>query len=135
MIPRSTLSRPSTTCRGTIEGCLARRRLRFGVLVEFVLLWGTAEGYRPDQRLKKSAFTSVAHLQDDIGIWAEGWNENPTPFIWKRSAEEIIAKVKRGRATLASCATKGYSTSRGAEVFESLEYLRAALSPSGLTNF
>jgi len=27
-------------------------------------------------------------------------NENPRPFIWTKTAEEIIAKVRRGRVAL-----------------------------------
>ena len=53
------------------------------------------------RRLKHGTFCSVDQLEEAIGIWAEGWNENPTAFIWKKTAEEIIAKVKRGRAALA----------------------------------
>jgi transposase len=55
-----------------------------------------------NRRIKKGAFNSVRHLEDEIGIWAEGWNENPKPFVWKKPADEIIAKVQRGRAKLAS---------------------------------
>jgi transposase len=55
-----------------------------------------------NRRLKKGAFSSVQHLQDEIGIWAEGWNEDPKPFIWKKAADEIIAKVQRGRSKLVS---------------------------------
>ena len=55
-----------------------------------------------NRRLKKGAFNSVRHLEDEIGTWAESWNENPQPFIWKKPAAEIIAKVKRGRSQLAS---------------------------------
>ena len=55
-----------------------------------------------NRRLKKGAFNSVAHLEDEIGIWAEGWNEDPKPFIWKKPADEIIEKVQRGRSKLAS---------------------------------
>ena len=36
--------------------------------------------------------------------WAEGWNDNPKPFIWHKTAEEIIAKVRRGRAALTHAA-------------------------------
>lgn len=35
-----------------------------------------------------------------ITTWAEHWNTNPTPFIWKATAEDIITKVRRGRQTL-----------------------------------
>ena len=33
-------------------------------------------------------------------IWAEHWNTDPKPFIWKATAEDIIDKVSRGRETL-----------------------------------
>ncbi len=28
------------------------------------------------------------------------WNDDPKPFVWHKTAEEIIAKVRRGRAAL-----------------------------------
>jgi transposase len=52
------------------------------------------------RRLKKGTFSSVGQLEEAIGLWAEHWNDDPTPFIWKKPADEIIAKVKRGRASL-----------------------------------
>jgi len=45
-------------------------------------------------------FTSVADLIEAITDWAEHWNEDPKPFIWKATAEDIIKKVSRGRDTL-----------------------------------
>jgi transposase len=54
------------------------------------------------RRLKKGTFSSVGQLEEAIGLWAEHWNDDPTPFIWKKPADEIIAKVKRGRSALAS---------------------------------
>jgi transposase len=32
--------------------------------------------------------------------WAEYWNRDPKPFVWKATADDIIAKVRRGRDTL-----------------------------------
>jgi len=52
--------------------------------------------------LKKVKFLSVAQLEDEIGIWIENRNEDPQPFIWKKPADETIAKVQRGRSKLAS---------------------------------
>jgi transposase len=54
-----------------------------------------------NRRLKKGAFSSVAQLEDAIGIWTEGWNKDPKPFIWKKPADEITTNVKRGRTKLA----------------------------------
>ena len=53
-----------------------------------------------NRRLKHGTFTSVAQLREAIEIWAEHWNDDPKPFIWKQTADDIIAKVKRGRASL-----------------------------------
>ncbi len=53
-----------------------------------------------NRRLRTGVFTSVNDLVDAIDLWAEAWNENPHPFIWRRTADEIIAKVKSGRAAL-----------------------------------
>ena len=53
-----------------------------------------------DKRLRRGRFTSVADLIDAITTWAEHWNNDPKPFIWKATADEIITKVQRGRAAL-----------------------------------
>jgi transposase len=53
-----------------------------------------------DKRLRRGTFTSVADLTAAITTWAEHWNTNPTPFVWKATAEDIITKVRRGRQTL-----------------------------------
>jgi transposase len=53
-----------------------------------------------DKRLRRGRFTSVTELTDAISTWAAHWNNDPKPFIWKAPAEDIITKVKRGRAAL-----------------------------------
>ena len=53
-----------------------------------------------DRRLRRGAFTSVADLTTAITTWAQHWNADPKPFIWKATADDIITKVQRGRATL-----------------------------------
>lgn len=53
-----------------------------------------------DRRLRRGTFTSVPALVEAIETWAEHWNADPKPFIWHKTAEDIIAKVKRGRAAL-----------------------------------
>jgi transposase len=59
-----------------------------------------------DRRLRRGVFTSVADLTAAITTWAQHWNTDPKPFIWKATAEEIIAKVQRGRATLCQIKTQ-----------------------------
>jgi transposase len=53
-----------------------------------------------DKRLRRGVFTSVAELTAAITTWAQHWNADPKPFIWKATAEDIITKVQRGRETL-----------------------------------
>jgi len=53
-----------------------------------------------DKRLRRDSFTSVQHLINAIELWTEHWNDDPKPFIWHKTAEEIIAKVQRGRVAL-----------------------------------
>jgi transposase len=55
-----------------------------------------------ERRLRKGTFSSVDELQEAIELWAEHWNDDPKPFIWHKPAKEIIAKMRRGRAALAS---------------------------------
>jgi transposase len=54
------------------------------------------------RRLRRGVFNSVDELVTAIETWAEHWNDDPQPFVWKKQADEIITKVKRGRSTLAS---------------------------------
>jgi transposase len=53
-----------------------------------------------DKRLRRGVFTSVKDLTDSIELWVTHWNDDPKPFVWHKTAAEIIAKVKRGRAAL-----------------------------------
>jgi len=53
-----------------------------------------------ERRLRRGVFTSVSDLIDAIELWAEHWNDNPKPFVWHTTAQQIIAKVRRGRAAL-----------------------------------
>ena len=55
--------------------------------------------------LTNNSFNSVADLTDTIDIWAQNWNDNPRPFAWTQPANNIIDKVKRGRAALTKTAT------------------------------
>ncbi len=54
-----------------------------------------------DRRLRRGVFNSVPALIDAIETWVEHWNDDPKPFLWHKTAEEIVAKVRRGRAALA----------------------------------
>ena len=53
-----------------------------------------------DRRLRRGSFMSVDHLIDAITLWADHWNADPKPFIWRAEAKDILAKVRRGREAL-----------------------------------
>jgi hypothetical protein len=53
-----------------------------------------------DRRLRRGAFSSVGDLIDAIELWTGHWNDDPKPFVWHKTAAEIIEKVRRGRDTL-----------------------------------
>ena len=53
-----------------------------------------------DKRLRRGVFTNVPELVEAIMTWGSHWNDDPEPFIWHASADEIIEKVQRGRTAL-----------------------------------
>ena len=55
--------------------------------------------------LANNSFSSVAELTETIDTWAHSWNHNPKPLAWTKTADDIINKVKRGRAALAKTKT------------------------------
>jgi transposase len=52
------------------------------------------------ERIRRGVFTSVAELEHAIYDYIKHNNDNPKPFVWTKSATDIILKVNRGRAAL-----------------------------------
>lgn len=48
-----------------------------------------------NKRIRRGTFRSVAQLQTAITDYLEMHNENPKPFVWTKSADKILSKVKR----------------------------------------
>lgn len=48
--------------------------------------------------IRRGSFLSVPDLKEAIDEFMHAWNENPKPFIWKATVEEIIKKIDRARA-------------------------------------
>ncbi|OCP01854.1 DDE endonuclease [Ensifer sp. LC13] len=53
-------------------------------------------------RIRREAFKSVAQLIDAIMQYLETHNADPKPFVWIKSAAQILEKVARAKQTLAS---------------------------------
>jgi transposase len=51
-------------------------------------------------RLRRGVFKSVLELEQAINDYIACNNANPKPFVWTKSANDIILKVNRGRAAL-----------------------------------
>jgi transposase len=47
------------------------------------------------KKIKRGAHTSVRALETDIKDWIEHWNANPRPYVWVKTAEEILASIAR----------------------------------------
>jgi len=54
------------------------------------------------ERLRRSVFTSVPELVDAINEYIAHHNTNPRPFIWTKSARDILQKVIRANPRLSS---------------------------------
>jgi hypothetical protein len=51
-------------------------------------------------RIRRGVFTSVPELEAAIHQNLDHHNADPKPFVWTKSAEEILAKVTRARGAL-----------------------------------
>jgi transposase len=51
--------------------------------------------YLTQDLLQRSDHRSVQALEKDIRDWVAGWNENPKPFIWTKTAEQILESLSR----------------------------------------
>lgn len=52
-------------------------------------------GYLTDQLLRRGVHKSVQALEKDICTWIKLWNDDPKPFIWNKTAEEILDSLAR----------------------------------------
>jgi transposase len=48
-----------------------------------------------NKKLRRGAHRSVRELNADIRAWIESWNENPRPFVWTKTADEILDSIAR----------------------------------------
>jgi transposase len=48
-----------------------------------------------NRKLRRSAHRSVRELEADITAWTRAWNDNPRPFVWAKTADEILENISR----------------------------------------
>ena len=51
--------------------------------------------YLTDDLLRRGDHRSVQALERDIRAWVAAWNDNPKPFIWTKTAEQILDSLGR----------------------------------------
>ncbi len=57
-------------------------------------------GKLDDKAIRRGIFHSVPDLITAIETYLTANNTNPTPFVWTATAQQILAKVRRGRVAL-----------------------------------
>ena len=45
--------------------------------------------------LQRSDHRSVQALEKDLREWVKAWNQSPQPFIWTKTAEDILSSIAR----------------------------------------
>jgi transposase len=47
------------------------------------------------KKLRRGSHRSVRELNTDIRAWIDTWNANPRPFVWTKTADEILDSIAR----------------------------------------
>jgi transposase len=47
------------------------------------------------KKLRRGTHHSVRQLNDDIRAWIETWNDTPRPFVWTKTADQILDSIAR----------------------------------------
>ncbi|WP_079144251.1 IS630 family transposase [Streptomyces agglomeratus] len=50
-------------------------------------------GLLTDKLIRRGVHTSVKALENDITAWIEHWNQDPRPFTWTKTADEILKSL------------------------------------------
>jgi transposase len=46
-----------------------------------------------NRKLRRSAHRNVRELEADIRAWIDAWNDAPRPFVWTKTADEILESI------------------------------------------
>ena len=47
------------------------------------------------KKLQRGTHRSVRALNADIRAWIESWNDNPRPYVWTKTADQILESISR----------------------------------------
>jgi len=57
-----------------------------------------------EKKIKRGAHTSVQGLERDIRSWVASWNEDPRPYVWVKTADQILDSLARYCARISNSA-------------------------------
>ena len=92
---------------------LRHRRFHFhftpthGSWLNLVARWFSA---LTTKKLQRSAHNSVKDLAADITAWVETWNDNPKPYTWTKTTDQILARLADYCAAITNTEYNGAST-------------------------
>jgi transposase len=52
-------------------------------------------GLLTDKQIRRGVHKSLQALEKDIRIWIATWNDDPRPFVWTKTADEILERLNR----------------------------------------
>jgi hypothetical protein len=52
------------------------------------------------KKLRRGADKSTRQLNQDIRAWIETWNDDPNPYVWTKTADQILESIKRYCTTI-----------------------------------
>ena len=52
-------------------------------------------GELTSKKLRRGTHRSVRELETDIRSWIATWNDNPRPYVWTKTADQILASIAR----------------------------------------
>jgi DDE superfamily endonuclease len=50
-------------------------------------------GLLTDQQLRRGVHKTVQALEKDIRTWTKSWNNNPRPFTWTKTTDQILERL------------------------------------------
>ncbi len=50
-------------------------------------------GLLTDKQIRRGVHKNIQALEKDIRNWIKTWNQDPKPFIWTKTADEILERL------------------------------------------
>jgi hypothetical protein len=47
------------------------------------------------EELRRGTHRSIRQVNTDIRAWIDTWNEDPRPFVWTKTADQILDSIAR----------------------------------------